>query len=392
MNIIFIADSATMLLELDRLLKKNVNIIWVVFHESLYKELLTYGVESSRVIFFDLRFPFISKPLFLKRILNKIFHYIFKESSLDYYIQSLINRLNKEYKPKFYLTDTSKLLSKIDTKLPKATILHSVTYKNFYLDSSNLNYDILFLPGNYHKNRIKEYYSKTCFKKQQLKVVGNLKLSPFVDNRKLDNKSKRQILESYGLNPNWPLVLYAPTYDAFKGQNFFPEEFGGQYEKLNEYAEFLEKNKFNIIIKFHHYMACNFESKEIEGIIKRKNARLFKTNKNYDTIDGDSLLMASDIVVGDTSGILTTAIYLDKKIIFLEPDKFFNWSSADIEKHLRPGYVCNTFDDLLNATSCYMKKDEFIEKRNTFSDNVFFNKELNAYPLLKNLIIEHLKK
>ena len=107
---------------------------------------------------------------------------------------------------------------------------------------------------------------------------------------------------------------------------------------------------------------------------------------------GDDLLIASDIVIGETSGLLTTAIYLNKKIIFIEPGRQFDWSTSDIEKKIRPGYVCKTFDDLLGATSDYIIKDEFVKQRAEFNDRVFYNKEINAYTQLRNSILRHIAK
>ena len=104
MNIVFIADSTTMLLELDRLLINDVNIIWVVYSEPVYKELIKYGVESERVKYFNLSFPFITRPLLIKKILNRVFNFLFgKERAVDYYFQHIVNNLNKKYNPKFYL-------------------------------------------------------------------------------------------------------------------------------------------------------------------------------------------------------------------------------------------------------------------------------------------------
>ena len=102
------------------------------------------------------------------------------------------------------------------------------------------------------------------FLQNQLEVIGNLKLSSFVNKKTLSEKFRGKLLESYGLNPKWPLVLYAPTYDAFDGDKFFPDEFKGQYKRLEEYAEFLEKNEFSLMIKFHHFMQHNFKSNNIE--------------------------------------------------------------------------------------------------------------------------------
>ena len=104
------------------------------------------------------------------------------------------------------------------------------------------------------------------------------------------------------------------------------------------------------------------------------------------------ILIASDIVIGETSGLLTTAIYLNKKIIFIEPGRQFDWSTSDIEKKIRPGYVCRTFDDLLGATSSYIIKDEFVKQRAEFNDRVFYNKEINAYSQLRSSILQHIAK
>ena len=141
-------------------------------------------------------------------------------------------------------------------------------------------------------------------------------------------------------------------------------------------------------------MVHNFESREMKKIMSKKNTGLFQTIKNYNALDdgGNDLLIASDIVVGDTSGILTTAIYLDKKIIFIEPGKQFDWNKADIEKELRPGYVCTTFDNLLDATNAYMTKDEFMKKRAEFIDKVFHNKEVSAYPQLRDSILKYIAR
>ena len=83
---------------------------------------------------------------------------------------------------------------------------------------------------------------------------------------------------------------------------------------------------------------------------------------------------------------------VNKKIIFIEPGRQFDWSTSDIEKKLRPGYVCKTFDDLLGATSDYIIKDEFVKQRAEFNDRVYYNKEINAYSKLRTSILKHIAK
>ena len=155
MTFIFFADSVTMLLELDRLLIKQVNVVWVVYHDLVYLELIKNGIEKNRIEFIDFRFPFIKKPLIIKKIMNRVWHFLFKEKAIKYYLDNILKKIKRKYTPKLWITDTSKLLSEVGIASPKVTVLHSVTYKNFYLNLKNINYDILFFPGYYHKNRFK---------------------------------------------------------------------------------------------------------------------------------------------------------------------------------------------------------------------------------------------
>ena len=167
-------------------------------------------------------------------------------------------------------------------------------------------------------------------------------------------------------------------------------QYGIDPERLKEYAEILMAKKHNLVIKFHHYMISNFKSKRIKEITSNPNVAIFNTLEEHDTLEGagDDLLRTCDIVVGDTSGLLTTALYLNKKIIFIEPGKGFDWEEADIEKKLRPGYVCNTFEELIEATVSYMEKDPFVSHREQFIDCIFYNKDKKAYLNLENIILD----
>ena len=88
-----------------------------------------------------------------------------------------LNELLESNQPSFIVTDTVNILSNFKTYIPKISLKHSVPFKKFFLDKENFNYDINFLPGQYHKKRITKFYNikdKEILKK--LKVVGNFKL------------------------------------------------------------------------------------------------------------------------------------------------------------------------------------------------------------------------
>ncbi len=385
MNIIFFALSANMLLNLDKLLISKINIIWIVTNMSLYNELLSLGINKNRIKLISIK----------GGIKYKFLNFFFgKKIALKNKMQSNINKLNKEFKPIFYLTDTNTNLYNIDTRCPKATVLHALSYKMHFLNPINLKYDFIFLPSPYIKNRIKKCYNRFKFAENQLEVIGDLKLSPFINNQSLNNNDKKALLQNYNLNENWTTVLYAPTWNAFENDKIFPDAFNGQFEKLEELANFLEENKMNLIIKFHYYMANFTKNIFIQKIKTKKNTSIFPTKKHFDKIEdgSDKVLLASDIVIGETSGILSTAIYLNKKMIFIEPKKNFNWDKSDIEKDLRPGYICNTFEDLKLSIIKYMKSDDFSNERLNFTKKIFYNKDIDAYIKLKESIISKIDK
>lgn len=388
MRIVFFADSVSTFLELYNILKKENKIIWFVYRDSVYKEAIKYGVSKDNILFSELYFPFFYAPYYLRKGLSRIFIKIFERKYIEYCLSFIVEQLNNKFQPNLILTETGALLSDVKTPCKKATLLHSVTYKHFYLNKVNLSYDYIFLPGGYHKQRMIQYHKNFNFGKDQLQVTGDFKISNYINH---NTAKKEELLNEYNLNPEWPIVLYAPTYDAFEGDSFFPDFWGDQFLYLENYAKELFKNKVNLIIKFHHYMTNNLNDPRLKKISDHSNVGVFKTRRNFNTLDGvDDLLLATDIIVGDTSGILTTAIFLNKKIIFIEPGSNFNWEKADIEKKHRPGYVCNTYEELLNATNSSLEKDLFEEQRQDFNNLMFYKKNTNAYLNLKAFLDENI--
>ena len=45
-------------------------------------------------------------------------------------------------------------------------------------------------------------------------------------------------------------------------------------------------------------------------------------------------------------------------MIYLDPDKHFDWSNSDIEKKLRPGFILNDVDELKNILSESLKQND----------------------------------
>ena len=50
-------------------------------------------------------------------------------------------------------------------------------------------------------------------------------------------------------------------------------------------------------------------------------------------------------------------------MIYLDPDKNFDWTKSDIEKELRPGFIWNNLDELKNILLSYNNDDNLYEKK-----------------------------
>ena len=51
--------------------------------------------------------------------------------------------------------------------------------------------------------------------------------------------------------------------------------------------------------------------------------------------------------------------------------------------------MCETFEELIDATISYLNKDPFVSHREQFIDSIFYNKDENAYLNLKDIILDY---
>ena len=372
-KIVIVADSNADLLRLSLRLRKYFEIIWLTYHREVYKEL-------KKLNFKKLYLCNLTKNInvnfffggFIQKIFDKISN-VLRLKRIEGFLEK-IKYVEKKENPFCFIADTFDLLKFYETNKPKLSFGHSVTYKKFFLERSNLtNYDYLFLPGNYHLKRIKKYFSLN--NTENLKVLGSIKISPSMRSNINKKKFNKNIKLKYNFN-----VLFAPSHDAHDlpyKVKFFPKKYGDQMKILEKLALFLDKLGANLIIKLHHYHTSQISTKIFN---KHKNVHIFKSGNFFDVKESSEFISNSDIIITDTSGVGTTGIYLNKKMVFIEPSsKKWSWKHADIESYLRPGYVCHNYKDLKRSLNNYInKKDNFKKKRNKFVKKVFYKPHKDA--------------
>ena len=331
---------------------------------------------------------FNNKNIIIKLIKYFISFFNIKLQNRNFY--KGLRDLEKRYSPEIIFTDTSQFLADYETKSLRINTKHSVCYKKYFLNKVNFKYDYILLPGNYHKERIKKIYNLKNIDKK-FKVVGNIKISQFL---KDNNFNRTKFMNSMGLDPDKVNVLFAPSWDAhgndlFGRPRFLPKKYGNQYSALEKLAREISILNCNFIVKLHHLSYFHLKNNAFKNLDNQKNCFIFKSGAYHDVSSSEDVFRISDIMITNTSGVASTGIFLKKKLIFISPHSSYDWHYSDIEKELRPGFVCNSFDEIIKAVKSYIHdNDPYINERENFVKKIFSNPNKDANIKIAELIPE----
>ena len=127
--------------------------------------------------------------------------------------------------------------------------------------------------------------------------TGWPKLDPVFKNKWIFNDQKNQLTKQYGLNPELPLLLYAPT---------FPAKYTSAPDLLDTIHN-LNNSKYNWIIKFHPLM-----DKSIQEQFKQlENDHL----RVVDELNILPIMAGSDLMITDTSSVAYEFLSFDRPLI-----------------------------------------------------------------------------
>ena len=386
-NIFFFTLSATDLMGLYKILKLKYNVIWIVYYKDVYELLQKQKIEN--IFFLDPTLKiFNNKNIIIKLIKYFISFFNIKLHNRNFY--KGLRNLEKKYSPEIIFTDTNQILADYETKSLRINTHHSVSYKKSFLKKVSFKYDYILLPGNYHKERIKKIYNLKNIDKK-FKVVGNIKISQFLRD---NNFNRTKFMNSMGLDPDKVNVLFAPSWDAhgndlFGRPRFLPKKYGNQYSALEKLAKEINLLNCNFIVKLHHLSHFHLKNNAFKNLDNQKNCFIFKSGAYHDVSSSDDVFRISDIMITNTSGVASTGIFLKKKLIFISPHSSYDWHYSDIEKELRPGFVCNSFDEIIKAVKSYIHdNDPYINERENFVKKIFANPNKDANIKIAELIPE----
>jgi len=168
------------------------------------------------------------RPELVSRVVNRLYSF-YVHSVLDRKIKETLDELDAD----IIITDTAHLMLRYqpaDARVMKVLAFHSVCYKKYFLHSFHLDFDLLLLPGKFHRERIGR--KRTVEELDKLKVVGWPRSDAYYG-KKIPEDQKAAFLKKLGLDPKLKTVLYAPTHNSFHNRGLFPESFG-EYRKAFE--------------------------------------------------------------------------------------------------------------------------------------------------------------
>ena len=352
------------------ILSKHADCWWIVWNPYVRDELIAKGY--NKIIFKKIPWGGWKDGI--------IFKALSWFSEIPRVKEFLFNNLVNSIKSDLIISDTVLTLKGCKVSASKILVFHSVCYKKYIMSLDNLElFDFLFLPSDYHRLEIMKRFGKKW--EDKLKVVGWPRADKLLELNSANDISIESKLSSINLDPTKKTLMYAPTWNSFDNGKMFPELFGEDVDAFEQLAIRCNELNLNLIIRLHPFMAKLIESKELQ-VIAEKHSVLWGIDQHRGYIEdgGQELLLLTDYLISDVSGIISEFMMLDKPIIFIEPDADgFRWSESDLTENLRPGMVTKTLDELLLAIETSIKyPEEYSLARKEIVNKIFYKLDGSA--------------
>lgn len=201
----------------------------------------------------------------------------------------------------------------------KVQLFHTTTFRNVSISEEALQFDKLFLLGEYMKNGFINY-GVLKPGDARMEMVGMPQVDCLVDGT-LD---KSQLQRRMKIDVNRPTVIYAPTLSTYSSLYYMGDDI----------FEILSGMQVNFLVKLHDR---SYE-KALNPVDWKKNlARLLRRHKNMRVVPGfdcTPYLYISDVLISDASCVAYQFCILDRPVIFAEmnPEVFKKfWPRTDLE-------------------------------------------------------------
>lgn len=286
------------------------------------------------------------------------------------------NILSEMIDPDLWIAEASNRLNYVPRKAFWVQVFHSLPIKKHIFYKPILEYDLLLLPGEYHKRELIKRLNLQKKDEDRLKVVGWPRIDDFFN----DVFDREEIMNNLGLDPGRKTLMYAPTWGwGYGNEMFFARWFGREVEVFEKLCREVKEMGLNFIVKLHH-LSFYANNKQMIDIATKYNALwVTKETSNFHE-DPNPFLWVTDILISDLSGIITEFMVLNRPIIYIDPEEKLDvWDGADMPKSFRVGHVVNTPDELINAIDDSIRHPErFKEQRQNLISKLFYSPDGKA--------------
>ena len=259
--------------------------------------------------------------------------------------EKVLVKIAEEINPDIWVADTSNKLNFVPKRAYWIQTFHSLPIKKHFFFKPVLEYDLILLPGEYHKEELIKRFDLRP-DDERLKVVG----WPRVDDLINGDYDREAVMNNSGLDTNKKTVMYAPTWGWGCGNDsLFARWFGQDLEVFERLCQEVMSQNLNFIVRLHHLSLQN-NNEGLQEIAKKYNVLLQASEISNFYGDPNKYLWITDILISDLSGIIAEFMVLDRPIIYIDPDESVEpWHESDMPKHFRVGHVVKTPDELYEA-------------------------------------------
>ena len=246
----------------QKLTNAGVECIFVLYPEEGFDELKKSELDKA-----EMAYHFLDSP--------KNAHLFYQQNKADWIFFG--------NPPQFCKSEKAKIKARL------ALVLHGIGPKAIYYTASEFPFDVRFVEGQQRLQRLQEKFPESGFVD-----TGYAKLAPLFDGTPASIG-----LREFGLSPNKPTVLYAPT--------FYPSSI----EKFDESLPQLLAD-YNVLIK-PHYFSLTKERYEGQRALFKKWATHANVHiagvEDYNLIP---FMQISDVMLSDASSAIFEYAALNK--------------------------------------------------------------------------------
>lgn len=277
--------------------------------------------------------------------------------------------------PDLWITESLNKLNYVPKKALWIQTFHSMPIKKHFFYPPVLDYDLMLLPGEYHK---KELIRRLKLKDddERLKVVGWPRIDDFFN----DVFDREDIMNNLGLDTGRKTLMYAPTWGwGYGSRGLFARWSGREAEVFEKLCRKAKEMELNFIVKLH-CLSFYTNNKEIVDIAEKYGVLWLTKEPACTQADPNPFLWITDILISDLSGIISDFLVLDRPIIYIDPDEELDaWSDSDMPKSFRVGHVVKTPGELVNAIRDSISYPErFKKERRNLVSKLFYSPDGKA--------------